>query len=505
MTSAVSVSMNRKEKLNALLQSMQQGLLEREEQVKLTLLAALAGEHVLLLGPPGTAKSELAKRLKDVFVEASYFERLLTRFSVPEEIFGPLSIKALEEDRYTRMTSGYLPEASVAFIDEIFKANSAILNSMLSVLNERVFDNGISRGEVPLVSVIAASNELPEGDDLSALYDRFMLRSYVEPVSDDSFNTLLMLGDEKCDPDLSIRLRVEELKEVKKLARKVAITPDVIELCNLFRGYLKDNEIKVSDRRWLKIIKLLQVSAFTNEQNEVSVYDAWLLPHCLWEKPEQLAGLSEFYKENITLTGDFNKKALSQHVLAWEGRVKELAASKQQVLDKKGRPLFINENGNRVLSSSRQEQKLNSDGRPVFLSEERKETTNSYSRYGEDPKPIMVSVDNEPVQEPEIFSEARIAQYLGQFSRVHNDVSIYLEQLQDRLRQDELILNNHLWVDTNIWREASAGLTEAIEAAEKLLIRCDNVVSEFDRLPREDLDAIAPVIEGELVEVECDD
>ena len=143
--------LSRKDKLSQLMAEMNVGLLERKEQIKLILLAALAGEHVLLVGPPGTAKSELAKRLKNIFVEASYFERLLTRFSVPEEVFGPLSIRALEDDRYVRLTSGYLPDASVAFIDEIFKANSAILNSLLTILNEREFDNGNRRYKVPLI------------------------------------------------------------------------------------------------------------------------------------------------------------------------------------------------------------------------------------------------------------------------------------------------------------------------------------------------------------------
>src|SRR5690606_19428219 len=152
------------EKLRALRDTLLGGLVERDDAVRLGLLAALAGEHLLLLGPPGTAKSMIARRLHLAFDGSTYFERLLTRFTVPEELFGPLSIKGLEEDRYERLTEAYLPKASIAFLDEIFKANSAILNALLTLLNEREFDNGVKREATPLIAVIGASNELPEGE-----------------------------------------------------------------------------------------------------------------------------------------------------------------------------------------------------------------------------------------------------------------------------------------------------------------------------------------------------
>ena len=158
---------------------------------------------MLLLGPPGTAKSELGRRLSRI-CQGTYFERLLTRFSVPEELFGPLSMTALEQDKYVRQTKGYLPEASVAFIDEIFKANSAILNSLLTILNERLFDNGATRTAVPLICLVGASNELPESEELDALYDRFLLRYPVSQVSSSRQQRPALVHPTDCGRDAAL-------------------------------------------------------------------------------------------------------------------------------------------------------------------------------------------------------------------------------------------------------------------------------------------------------------
>ncbi len=208
-------------RIRAVRDRLTEGLIERDVAVRLALLAALAGEHLLLVGPPGTAKSFIARRLRQAFKDAPYFERLLTRFSVPEELFGPLSIKGLEEDRYERLTASYLPTASVAFLDEIFKANSAILNALLTLLNERKFDNGAGRERTPLVAVVGASNELPEGEELDALFDRFLLRLHVGPVSKDAFPGLLELrGDVEANIPEELGLTKDDLAVVRKEAGK---------------------------------------------------------------------------------------------------------------------------------------------------------------------------------------------------------------------------------------------------------------------------------------------
>src|SRR5581483_4590903 len=166
--------------------------LERAELIDGALAALLSHSHVLLIGPPGTAKSMLAEELCTRIEGARYFQWLLTRFSTPEELFGAVSLKGLEQDDYRRVTTHKLPEAHIAFLDEIFKANSSILNALLTLINERIFHNGRERVAVPLVTLFGASNELPDEEELTALYDRFMFRFITDYISED-FRFLKML------------------------------------------------------------------------------------------------------------------------------------------------------------------------------------------------------------------------------------------------------------------------------------------------------------------------
>ncbi|MCB1889965.1 MAG: AAA family ATPase [Rhodocyclaceae bacterium] len=309
-------------RLETLQHKLEHGLVERRREVRLILLAALAGEHSLLLGPPGTAKSELARRLHRAFAEATYFERLLTRFSVPEELFGPLSIRALEEDRYERHIAGFLPEASIAFIDEVFKANSAILNALLTLLNEREFDNGAGRIHCPLISAIGASNEVPDDEVAAAFFDRFLLRIPVAPVSGDGFRALLALDPGPSDHIVyEEALGADERQALARAAAAVSLPPAEADRLVELREWLAAEAIPVSDRRWVKMAALLRTAAATEGRTAIRVWDLLLLPMCIGSDAASQAGVTDWLTSRLGVRVAFAPPRLQRVVAAFEGQL----------------------------------------------------------------------------------------------------------------------------------------------------------------------------------------
>ena len=298
-----------KHKIQALLSEMNTGLIDREHALKAALLTVLAAENLVLIGPPGTAKSMVSRRVAQHIQtttngshqpddgSGSYFEYLLTKFSTPEEIFGPLSISELKADRFRRNTAGYLPTAEIAFLDEIFKSSSSILNSLLTILNERIFHNGNQPQHVPLRSLISASNELPSGqEELSALYDRFLMRTFVGPVREEHLHRLFDAPGAVHQPTL--QLTAQDFQAVDAAAQQVRMPPEVGEAIRGIwaahkEAFKEDRREYLSDRRLVKLLKLLRVSAATNHRTEVDLSDAMLLQHCLWNHPDNMDKVRE--------------------------------------------------------------------------------------------------------------------------------------------------------------------------------------------------------------------
>ena len=310
------------ERFKQLLGEMNRGIYEKETEISLSLLAALAGESIILLGPPGVAKSMVARQLKTAFREAQSFEYLMSRFSTPDEIFGPVSIQKLKSsDTYERAVDGYLPTADVVFLDEIWKAGPAIQNTLLTVINEKIFRNGNREMHLPLKLLVAASNELPaKGEGLEALWDRFVIRIESRPIKmEKNFRAMLLevksslevkseerrvknstdlfedtISDEQIGADVSIS--PAEYAEWSQAIDKIGVKEEVLDAISRIRKALRAvnvdeaaerRNIYVSDRRWKNIVRLLRTSAFMQDREEVDICDLLPIYHCLWQEPEE--------------------------------------------------------------------------------------------------------------------------------------------------------------------------------------------------------------------------
>ena len=314
------------ERFKLLLQEMNRGIYEKNTEISLSLLAALAGESVILLGPPGVAKSMVARQLKTAFRDAQSFEYLMSRFSTPDEIFGPVSIQKLKtSDTYERAVEGYLPTADVVFLDEIWKAGPAIQNTLLTVINEKIFRNGNREMHLPLKLLVAASNELPaKGEGLEALWDRFVIRIESRPIKlEKNFRAMLLeshadfsrstralghadfsgstgvLGhaDFADNADFSdLKITAEEYAEWAEKICKIGVKEEVLDAISAIRKSLRAvnvdeaaerRNIYVSDRRWKNIVRLLRTSAFMQDREKVDICDLLPIYHCLWQEPEE--------------------------------------------------------------------------------------------------------------------------------------------------------------------------------------------------------------------------
>ena len=304
--------------IEKLIEWMAQGVYEKDQTIAMALLCAIAGENIFLLGPPGTAKSLIASRLKRVFKDARSFDYLMSRFSTPDEIFGPVSIARLKnEDRYERLTEGYLPEAHIVFLDEIWKAGPSIQNTLLTVINEHVFHNGGRAVETPMKVLIAASNELPAKDEgLEALWDRFLVRMVSNPIESESSFLKMIQGDATILAPLAESLYITDqlYDSWQEQSKGIGISREAVDAIKALRKSLATREKEdanslrfyVSDRRWRKAFRLMQVSAFLNGRPEIDLSDFLLLAHCFWNDVEAIPSILDAFGESIA--DAFSKK-----------------------------------------------------------------------------------------------------------------------------------------------------------------------------------------------------
>lgn len=267
---------------------LSQGLIERDQEIDVALTALIAGEHVLFVGPPGTAKSMLADNLVN-WLDGQKFHVLINKFTTPEELFGPISLQGLKADEYRRITTGKLPRADIAFVDEIFKASSAILNTMLQVLNERTFQNDNVLERCPLKLCVAASNEWPgegeTGKELGALFDRFLFRKTVKPISAEKGIDKLLWN---CTgPKLTTKLTGEELKQASTEASGLEWSADAKDAVRQILREAKAEGIQPGDRRLRKSVGAAQAYAWLNGEPEVTPESLEILSHVLWDDPAE--------------------------------------------------------------------------------------------------------------------------------------------------------------------------------------------------------------------------
>jgi MoxR-like ATPase len=274
----------------------------RDEVIDLIALAVVAGEHLFLYGPPGTAKSALIRQFATA-VRGRYFEYMLTRFSEPNEVFGPIDLVRLREGTVATVTAGMLPEAEFVFLDELFNANSAILNNLLTVLNERVYRRGAETHRLPVLSLFSASNHLPEDEALRALFDRFLLRCHVDNLKREAMPQLLAAGwalERLAAADAAVS--ADELREVASRVYDVDLS-GVTELYGEVVFKVRDLGVAFSDRRSIKVLKLLAASALLCGRERAAPADLWVLRY-VWDREEQIAPLAALVNGVLSQHGD---------------------------------------------------------------------------------------------------------------------------------------------------------------------------------------------------------
>lgn len=467
-------------RMKALLEALSQGLYERESAIRLALLSAVAGESIFLLGPPGVGKSLIARRLKYAFRDGVSFEYLMSKFSTPDEVFGPVSIKKLkEEDKYERLTERYLPGANIVFLDEIWKAGPAIQNALLTILNEKIYRNGDTDIKVNIRGIITASNELPpKNQSLAPIWDRFLLRLEMGNIR--AFkNFLNMIVDTQDvysdDIDEALKLTQQELDDWSQRIDAIEVPAEVLNTIQVVKIKLEeynarpnhaDQQIHIFDRRWKKIIRLLRTSAFLNGRQRVDLMDCFLMLHCLWSKPGHREVIDDLLRDAVRKHGytmAVNLQMIRQEVRDFEEdvqqeiRVKHTRTEEQLLPIQESYYQLLNED-NRFeghLIPIKQWRQLRIDELQVtnFYDEEQNLRNRLKARRGRNQHTIDVEYNSEvtsyrlqtrKVEQTEVIFKKPHAIVAKYWDERYQRLVDYVEQQEERIQQHAPSELNHL-------------------------------------------------------------
>jgi MoxR-like ATPase len=505
-----------------LIEGLCQGLYEREEAMKLALLSAIAGESIFLLGPPGVGKSLIARRLKYAFRDGTSFEYLMSRFSTPDEIFGPVSIRKLkDEDKYERLTDKYLPGANIVFLDEIWKSGPAIQNALLTILNEKIYRNGEQEMKVDIKGIITASNELPpEKESFQPLWDRFLLRYHMGGIRDQQ-NFLRMIVDTQDvyadNVDEGYKVTAEQLAQWSEGIDEVEIPAEVLNTIQLIRAKLVDfNQktpdqippIRIYDRRWKKLIRLIRTSAFLNGRATADLMDCFLSVHCLWNHPDQVPHLQEIVAEVVRKHGysvAINLHLLRREIEEFEQEVDAETQIRRVITE--DRLEVIQEEFYEFLQQEKQIQgelirisdfnRLGLDQFAVINIYDREQTLRHRLEAKKSAKPHAIAIAynsrelNFDLKTSQVERTERIAKKPHPLLAKHWDERV--EQLQNYLKQQLVRLeseapgeldhvDHNLFIPAELGKIVRANLEEVREALEQLQLRVEKIQYAYHSL-----------------------
>lgn len=498
-----------------LLSALAEGLYERDNAIRLSFLAAIAGESIFLLGPPGVGKSLIARRLKYAFADGTSFEYLMSKFSTPDEIFGPISIKKLkEEDKYERLTERYLPGANIVFLDEIWKAGPAIQNALLTILNEKIYRNGDQDLEVDIRGIITASNELPpRNQSLEPIWDRFLIRLEIGKIRNFQNLVDMIVSTEDVYKDSvadELKLSKEELDKFGLAIDQVSVPPEVLNTIQLVMYKIEafnqkpnntDRQIRIYDRRWKKIIRLLRSSAFLNGRQRVDLMDCFLLEHCLWNYPEHREVVRDMITDAVRKHGyslAINLSALKQEVYDFEQDVDRETRIRNTIVEDQLLPVqeqyyqlektSTQFNGELISIDQFRQLEIDEDSVINYYDQGQNLINRIKTRKGDKEHTILANFNGQlqtfslltkQTERTEIIYKAPHAVVAQFWDERYEKLTQHIERQQNRIQEHESSelanLEDHLFVETEWAEVVLTNLEEVKSALQNLLLRLEKL------------------------------